>query len=66
MQNTFGFGTEIEPDTSQNYLIVKHAPFPYPPPSKGQVTGRPTSTDPRPRSSADTAGAGMRFGPTRR
>ena len=41
MQNTFGFGTEIEPDTSQNYLIVKHAPFPYPPPSKGQVTGAP-------------------------
>jgi hypothetical protein len=41
VQNTFGFGTEIEPDTSQNYLIVKHAPFPYPPPSKGQVTGAP-------------------------
>ena len=41
VQNTFGFGTEIEPDTSQNYLIVKHVPFPYPAPSKGQVTGPP-------------------------
>jgi len=41
VQNTFGFGTEIEPDTSQNYLTVKHAPFPHPPPSNGQVTGPP-------------------------
>jgi glutamate synthase domain-containing protein 2 len=41
VQNTFGFGTEIEPDTTANYLIVKHAPFPYPTPSKGQVTGPP-------------------------
>jgi glutamate synthase domain-containing protein 2 len=41
VQNTFGFGTEIEPDTTNNYLIVKHAPFPYPTPSKGQVTGPP-------------------------
>jgi len=41
VQNTFGFGTEIEPDTSQNYLVVKHAPFPHPAPSKGQVSGPP-------------------------
>jgi glutamate synthase domain-containing protein 2 len=41
VQNTFGFGTEIEPDTSQNYLVVKHAPFPHPAPSKGEVTGPP-------------------------
>jgi glutamate synthase domain-containing protein 2 len=40
-QNTFGFGTEIEPDTSQNYLIIKHAPFPHPAPSQGQITGAP-------------------------
>jgi glutamate synthase domain-containing protein 2 len=41
VQNTFGFGTEIEPDTSPNYLVVRHAPFPHPAPSKGQATGAP-------------------------
>ena len=41
VQNTFGFGTEIEPDTSQNYLVIKHVPFPHPAPSKGEVSGPP-------------------------
>jgi glutamate synthase domain-containing protein 2 len=41
VQNTFGFGTEIEPDTSQNYLVIKHVPFPHPAPSKGEVCGPP-------------------------
>ena len=40
-QNTFGFGTENDLEASSSYLIVKHAPFPHPGPSTGQVTGPP-------------------------
>jgi glutamate synthase domain-containing protein 2 len=40
-RNTFGFGTEGELDTTPNYLIVRHVPFPHPVPSKGQASGPP-------------------------
>ena len=66
VQNTFGFGTEIEPDTSQNYLIVKHAPFPYPPPSKGQVTGAPDFHLPSAKVLGGHRGRRHAFRPTRR
>ena len=41
VQNTFGFGTEAELDTTPNYLIIRHAPFPHAAPTAGQPTGPP-------------------------
>jgi glutamate synthase domain-containing protein 2 len=40
-RNTFGFGTEGELDTTPNYLVIKHVPFPHPVPSKGQASAPP-------------------------
>ncbi len=34
--NYFGFGTDNDLETSQNYVIVKHAAFPLPDPAPGQ------------------------------
>ena len=39
--NTFGFGTESELETSPNYLIIRHAPFPHPGPERGHPGGPP-------------------------
>src|SRR4051794_6048794 len=39
--NTFGFGTESELETSPNYLVIRHAPFPHPAPKKGHPGGPP-------------------------
>jgi Glutamate synthase domain 2 len=58
VQNTFGFGTEIEPDTSQNYLVIKHVPFPTRRRPRERSAGRRTSISRRPRSWASTAVAG--------
>ena len=34
--NYFGFGTDNDLETTPNYLIIRHAAFPYPTPQKGQ------------------------------
>lgn len=39
--NTFGFGTESELETSPNFLVIRHAPFPHPAPEKGKVGAPP-------------------------
>ena len=37
--NTFGFGSDNEMEAVDNLLVVKHASFPHPPPSDGEVGG---------------------------
>jgi glutamate synthase domain-containing protein 2 len=44
--NTFGFGTESELETSPNFLVIRHAPFPHPAPEKGKVGSPPRFTLP--------------------
>src|SRR5215212_4463312 len=39
--NTFGFGTESELETSPNFLVIRHAPFPHPAPSRGKPGAAP-------------------------
>jgi glutamate synthase domain-containing protein 2 len=39
--NTFGFGTESELETSPNYLVIRHAPFPHPSPKRGKPGAAP-------------------------
>ena len=39
--NTFGFGTESELETSPNYLVIRHAPFPHPTPDRGRAGAPP-------------------------
>jgi glutamate synthase domain-containing protein 2 len=39
--NTFGFGSESELERSSNYLVIRHAPFPHPAPSRGKPGAAP-------------------------
>jgi glutamate synthase domain-containing protein 2 len=39
--NTFGFGTESELESSPNYLVIRHAPFPHPSPKRGKPGAAP-------------------------
>src|SRR3954464_15535340 len=39
--NTFGFGSESELERSSNYLVIRHAPFPHPTPSRGKAGAAP-------------------------
>ena len=40
--NYFGFGTDQDLETMPNYLIIRHAAFPFPTPQKGQPGYSPT------------------------
>src|SRR3954454_11097979 len=40
-QNTFGFGSESDLERSANYLVIRHAPFPHPSPSRGKPGAPP-------------------------
>src|SRR3954452_14973590 len=39
--NTFGFGSETDLERSPNYLVIRHAPFPHPTPSRGKPGAAP-------------------------
>src|SRR4051794_40808857 len=39
--NTFGFGSESDLERSPNYLVIRHAPFPHPTPSRGKPGAAP-------------------------
>jgi glutamate synthase domain-containing protein 2 len=39
--NTFGFGTDDDLEAVDNLLVVKHSPFPAPPPAAGEPGGPP-------------------------
>ncbi len=39
--NTFGFGTDDDLESAESLLIVKHSPFPVPPPAEGEPGGAP-------------------------
>src|SRR3954469_25140699 len=39
--NTFGFGSESDLERSANYLVIRHAPFPHPAPSRGKPGAPP-------------------------
>jgi glutamate synthase domain-containing protein 2 len=39
--NTFGFGTESELESSPNFLVIRHAPFPHPAPGRGKPGAAP-------------------------
>jgi glutamate synthase domain-containing protein 2 len=39
--NTFGFGSESDLERSANYLVIRHAPFPHPSPSRGKPGAPP-------------------------
>jgi glutamate synthase domain-containing protein 2 len=39
--NTFGFGSDNEMESVEAMLVVKHAPFPAPPPADGEPGGHP-------------------------
>jgi glutamate synthase domain-containing protein 2 len=40
--NTFGFGSESDLERSANYLVIRHAPFPHPSPSRGKPGAPPS------------------------
>jgi hypothetical protein len=39
--NMFGFGTDDEMEAVESLLIIKHSPFPAPPPGQGEIGGPP-------------------------
>jgi len=41
LNNYFGFGTDQDLETTPNYLIIRHAAFPYPTPPKGRPASSP-------------------------
>ncbi len=47
--STFGFGSDDEMESVESLLVIKHAPFPAPPPSDGDPGGYPDYAAPSPK-----------------
>ena len=61
--NTFGFGTDNDMEDVENLLIIKHSPFPAPPPAKGTPGSPPDYRVPAPKVLGAAHGRRLAFRP---